>query len=606
MIDKVDALNKKMQRLAVALNVKSTSNTSSSPSTKEDKVFINHVQSYVKTAETIVSRATSSNTSNSNATLVSPGAKTPLTNISPNFAVSSAPRSLPSENRRQIESWIPSTNPRVPSVRNFSNSGVATKIQQNTSTQSNIEDIDLELQLSLQYLQNGHKKYDAGDYAGAESCYRKVSVKLVANNFHEQIALHSEDLQLRIASTCFKQRKWEDAKSVLTPLTVWKTAHDRLVAFAANRLLAEVFYQIKDYQKAEAYALTAVKGRKKYLGGKHALFFESVSLLVAIYQANGDEAEAEAWQAILATNKSTLPPYTPDLPPYQPKELLIEDESPAGNPGDLPHLFDRLRFLQRPTPYDDGLWDDLPEQDVFKKYEEYEAQEKFFPLYAQALRHVLGEPPSLDPVSMVSRKVVGAIFVLLGPLPVEYLATLLSLPKETVQSVYQTMPKIIEYESGEERVIRPVRMQPSFKAYLVKKPTVGNYLSWHEWETGIQCLKCMSALLGSVCKLLPESSLIKSDDEREEIARWISPHLQYACRYWVHHLHEGRTHHRVGHNDVVLRFFKEYLLHWLEIMGILDSITDALAMIIVLKADLMQYVSCSHENPQSNAIHQIL
>lgn len=681
MIDKVDDLQKKLQKLAAALNVRSTSDISARSTTQEDKSIVDHMKSYVKTAETVVSRSSSSTTSSSSATVVAPGAESLSTNVSANFALSSAPGPQHSEYRRRIESWIPSTTPRTAGVQQVFNSEASASAQRTGSTQSTIEDFDLELELTLQYLQNGHKKYDAADWAGAEACYRKASVKLAANNFHDKIALRPEDLQLKVASACFKQRNWKDAQNLLKPLVVWKTAHDRATAFAANYLLAEVFLHVKDYQNAETYALTAIKGRKKCFGGKHPLYIQSVSLILAIYQAKGDEAEVEAWKAVLGTNESELVPYKSELAPYQP-------ELPLQEPNLLPHIPQSLLpnptaykpkplpqkpdwLLQKPQalpyesgtlPYEPGLlpyklglygnfrevlsynptknptftvendnatpylaitpatqdqWtyleskpDSSTDANMSKGSETDHVQISYKNLpsplhggrrdtetttqerdeaFTRAMRIAVEQvSDENDRPLQLSQWVRGTFQVLLSPLSVADLAIFTSTTSETVQK--SLLPRVLEHDDT-TLVSDATYMPPLFKGLLVASPDFPKNLPRHHVKLGQRCVDLMSnTLRENICSLPSTGSLI-SGVERENLLSLVPSWLRYACRYWAYHIHEGWARYPSTQGSTILRFFSTHLLHWLEIMGIMKRISDALAMIKLIKDDLVFHVS---------------
>ena len=68
-------------------------------------------------------------------------------------------------------------------------------------------------------LQNGQAKVKKGDYAGAEACFRKALTKLESHAFDHKIALVPSDVHLMLASACVKQNKFDDAESLLLPLS---------------------------------------------------------------------------------------------------------------------------------------------------------------------------------------------------------------------------------------------------------------------------------------------------------------------------------------------------------------------------------------------------
>jgi hypothetical protein len=149
-------------------------------------------------------------------------------------------------------------------------------------------------------------KIEKGDYAGAEACFRKALAKLESHTFEHKIALVPSDVHLMLASVCFK---FDEAESLLIPLSGTKDTSAALRTCAAQHLLGELYLQKGNQTQAEASALLAVKGRRKHLGKNHPMCAEFVRLLVQIYSAKGDEAEVEAWQIFLPA--SLWPPSEP-------------------------------------------------------------------------------------------------------------------------------------------------------------------------------------------------------------------------------------------------------------------------------------------------------
>ncbi|KAJ5725151.1 uncharacterized protein N7483_006508 [Penicillium malachiteum] len=60
----------------------------------------------------------------------------------------------------------------------------------------------------------------------------------------------------------------------------------------------------------------------------------------------------------------------------------------------------------------------------------------------------------------------------------------------------------------------------------------------------------------------------------------LAPHLRYACRYWLQHLQDGSS---SLDQDRIYEIFKIHLLHWLENIGYLDIISEALRHLICLE-----------------------
>jgi len=66
------------------------------------------------------------------------------------------------------------------------------------------------------------------------------------------------------------------------------------------------------------------------------------------------------------------------------------------------------------------------------------------------------------------------------------------------------------------------------------------------------------------------------------IAKCLSPALQYACRYWVHHVEYSLV--RIEDDDQVHAFLKKHFLHWLEVLSLIDRLADAISFVNVLQS----------------------
>ena len=67
-------------------------------------------------------------------------------------------------------------------------------------------------------------------------------------------------------------------------------------------MLADLSLRTGDLDSALTFGKRALEGRKKALGRRHELFFESVVLLVKIYIAKGDVIEADGYTVLLPSS----------------------------------------------------------------------------------------------------------------------------------------------------------------------------------------------------------------------------------------------------------------------------------------------------------------
>ncbi|KAK5953544.1 hypothetical protein OHC33_005488 [Knufia fluminis] len=186
------------------------------------------------------------------------------------------------------------------------------------------DDDDVDLQLLQTLLRNGHTELDKGDFATAEDNYREALAISQSNDFGPQVACSTPDVSLMLGECLVKQKKYDEAISLLQPLANQASARvespkpssasmlsstprtpDKGQALSANHLLGEVYLKKTDYVHAEAHAVQAFKGRKKLLGETHPKTIESVTLVIDMYKAKGQSARGEAYKTFLKPVQST-------------------------------------------------------------------------------------------------------------------------------------------------------------------------------------------------------------------------------------------------------------------------------------------------------------
>ena len=185
------------------------------------------------------------------------------------------------------------------------------------------------------------------------------------------------------------------------------------------------------------------------------------------------------------------------------------------------------------------------------------------------------------------REIVGSIVVLESPLSIISLTHLLDIPKDDISCRLDSLHSVLSIPDNEDIPVRPLHL--SFREFLVDPQKQGKSPFWvDEKETHkrlvSQCLKLMSSPKGlrqNMCNLLIPGALKSEIDERI-IASCLSPGLQYACRYWVHHLEQSKRHIHDG-NSIHL-FLQKYFLYWLEAMSLIGEVYKCIYMINSLQA----------------------
>ena len=185
------------------------------------------------------------------------------------------------------------------------------------------------------------------------------------------------------------------------------------------------------------------------------------------------------------------------------------------------------------------------------------------------------------------QEIVGSIIILESPLSIISLAHLLGIPKDDISCRLDSLHSVLNIPNSEDAPVRLLHL--SFREFLVDPQKQGKSPFWvdkketHE-RLASQCLKLMSSPKGlrqNMCNLLIPGALKSEIDERI-IASRLSPGLQYACRYWVHHLEQSKRHIRDGNSIHI--FLQKYFLYWLEAMSLIGEVYKCIYIINSLQA----------------------
>ncbi|KAI9856456.1 MAG: hypothetical protein M1813_009112 [Trichoglossum hirsutum] len=186
------------------------------------------------------------------------------------------------------------------------------------------------------------------------------------------------------------------------------------------------------------------------------------------------------------------------------------------------------------------------------------------------------------------RDIVGSIVVLESPLSISSLASLFQISKEDIRCRLDSLHSVLSIPDSEELPVRLLHL--SFRDFLVdpqkkkgKSPFWVDKRETHD-KLADKCLELLSSPEGlqqNMCKLLNPRTL-RSEIDEQMIAMCLSPELQYACRYWAHHLEQSDRHIHGG--DPIHLFLQKYFLYWLEAMSLIGEAYKCIHIIRRLQA----------------------
>jgi hypothetical protein len=143
-----------------------------------------------------------------------------------------------------------------------------------------------------------------------------------------------------------------------------------------------------------------------------------------------------------------------------------------------------------------------------------------------------------------------------------------------------------------------LRLHSSFRDFLLDKYRSGEF--WvNEKEVhqnlAARCIQLMSQTLRKdICEMrAPSYSAARVESSR--IQERLPPEVQYACLYWVQHLHKSGSY--VYDSEEAHQFLQAHLLHWLEALGWMGKTSEGIQAILSLEAHVpVSYLSIIYKS----------
>jgi hypothetical protein len=182
---------------------------------------------------------------------------------------------------------------------------------------------------------------------------------------------------------------------------------------------------------------------------------------------------------------------------------------------------------------------------------------------------------------------VGSIVVLFNTLSVTSLAGLLKTPAMEINQTLIHLHSVLDVPKSQDGVIR--LLHPSFCDFLLDEQRCLNPQFWVDKKQAHRhlfacCLQIMSDhLRRDICNLR-EPGARTAEINKIELTQHIPLHVQYACRYWIHHLEQGNIDSRDYSN--VQRFLQKHFIHWLEALAIIGCMSEGVLMVKLLDSML--------------------
>lgn len=213
---------------------------------------------------------------------------------------------------------------------------------------------------------------------------------------------------------------------------------------------------------------------------------------------------------------------------------------------------------------------------------ERDLDEIYTTVLTHSLRGLYDEQESKDLHNLFSQ-IVGSIVVLFDTLSATSLAGLLETPKEKILQTLRNLHSVLDVPESEDGSIR--LLHPSFRDFLLSTERCLNplFLINERQVHHNLFIHCLSVLSGHLQRDMCHLQVLGAPAtkvKRCEVDKYIPFHVQYACRYWVHHLQQSNVN-PSGYIDVHM-FLQKHFLFWLEALALMGCMSDGIIMVNIL------------------------
>ena len=220
-------------------------------------------------------------------------------------------------------------------------------------------------------------------------------------------------------------------------------------------------------------------------------------------------------------------------------------------------------------------------------------------IYIAVLRHCIQSYPNeAEELQSMLKRSLGSIITLISPLSTQSLSRLLSAVQDEVEdevedemdhtlddlrAILSDLHAILVIPKDPTLALR--LHHPSFRDFLFERARCEEF--WVDEKQAHQvladgCRQLMStSLKQDICGVDAPGTLV-ADVERSRIERNLPPEVQYACLYWVEHLHKSDA--QLSDNDPIHQFLQTHLLHWLEALSWMRRISETIIAIRSLES----------------------
>ena len=185
----------------------------------------------------------------------------------------------------------------------------------------------------------------------------------------------------------------------------------------------------------------------------------------------------------------------------------------------------------------------------------------------------------------VVRSVLGAMVLVVNPLPPSAIATLMGLGCDVVTTLLESVQSLLVLHEDPGKPVQP--FHKSFPDFMIDPSRCSNprfYISpdFHT-KLALCCLTLMYESLRKNMFSIPDYALNSDVGELPRVGESIGSELVYACKSWYNHL--DKTEHQILDVLSALHcFLEEKFIFWLEVLSVLGAVSEgARALTAILK-----------------------
>ncbi|KAF2403515.1 purine and uridine phosphorylase [Trichodelitschia bisporula] len=205
-------------------------------------------------------------------------------------------------------------------------------------------------------------------------------------------------------------------------------------------------------------------------------------------------------------------------------------------------------------------------------------------IYATVLRQSFTDYEDDDAEKLRStlKELLGSIVILFDPLSIRSLSKLLG---QNMGRALDDLHAILDIpkESGDALRLH----HPSFRDFLLNPGRSGKTGIWVDEEEAhralaTKCILVMSDFLTQDMLGIGRPGVLKTEVDSHEVEGSLHPEKQYACLYWIQHLHKSGS--QLNDDGKVHQFLKKHLLHWLGALGWMQKVSEGFHAIVSLES----------------------